>query len=282
MARWESSKRPLYVKTVWKDGQRHVLLGEQRQQESDRKPGRRLIEVQRPVRSAVTSSLVNLEVSSVRLLDSEEVLMKRRCKTGARKRSKIDSKSMNGERLKENCDVSESKVVEKISEACLNSVQFKQARFVDDNLAEKVLVWLDLATQNGQFPAYVNMEHPVDNQNPPSLFKKRRVFTKKRCFSSYHEHDFEIFKPLLHVESISPILQVADVLKNASESPIDEEKIDYVSSVLEDNYPVENIDSSCREHPKSSIKRQLHIFLPNMKKKSGVSDSDLSYTKCIL
>lgn len=305
VSHWDSSKRPLYVKTVWRDGQHHVLLNDQQTPKQPKKSTKKYPSEKRPIKSAPLTNYTNLNVSSVRILNTDETKSTRRCKTGVKKRLKTAQKlTFNCQEVSNNLtkelqlniksntleiDIKEKYTtndnLENINDTCLDLTNFKQPQF--NSLTERVLMWLDLATQNGDFPNYINLNPDLEYNNPQPAFKKRQRFAKQRCFSSYQANcDYKINNLSFHIEGTSQALQLAnsarnhnstfeeDVIKDVEEDSVEE---NLVSSRLEEVFAPEEIVAPPSEAKMNySVKRQLHIFLPDLKKRIGFCDSDLS------
>ncbi|XP_050512259.1 uncharacterized protein LOC126888231 [Diabrotica virgifera virgifera] len=305
---WESSKRPLYFKTVWKDGQHHVILNCRENIVPNKKvPPKCSFNSVRSVKSAPSSSSSHFNVSTLKLLDTEDVKPHRRCKTSNKSQANLSPKypfkiftkqvSVNSaaEKNIKNIPLSinsnsidldtknkspESKS-EYIKEACLSLSNFEEPR--NESLTDRVLMWLDLAIQSGNYPKPITINPPLETYTVQPVTRKRQTFAKHRCYTSYHvASDYEASKYSFHVEGTAQPLQESNnpridtKMSEQQDGPVYNEEEALVSSRLEENVISEDIVVDDEPKRKFGMKRQLHIFLPNLQKKVGLYNSDLS------
>ncbi|XP_074033569.1 uncharacterized protein [Leptinotarsa decemlineata] len=319
VAHWESSKRPLYVKTIWKDGQHHVVLREETSQPP--KKWEKSPNSARIVKSATGSYSSNLNVSSMKLLkpslsDGSDTL--RRCKTSVKCHHKSSSKRLNkqvsfsvpledktntfGLSIKSNSiDIGDSGTpCYTASRQCPTAgPEDNIANYItyntflessSDSLSERVMVWLDLATQTSN--NFDQKTQPLRVVTAESAAKKKQNnFSRHRCLSSCQPIAFEEKpKRVFQVEGVSQSLQFTNssvLNKNnrvfdEDETLISEDKPVskmLVSSTVEENYVSKPIENGDCFRKKFGVKRQLHIFMPDLPKKFSDCDSSVLSSK---
>ncbi|XP_057654167.1 uncharacterized protein LOC130892665 [Diorhabda carinulata] len=289
---WESSKKPLYVKTIWKEGQHHVILNCKEHSRQYKNPSMtRCTYNKRTVKSAPSTN-ANLNVSTFKLLENEEPKSSRRCRTGRNVRIKSSVKTVTAE-LSLNLAVETSmKSVPLVVKSQNVDVEKHIEDFLEqplvDSLTDRVLMWLDLAIQNGHYPKTINLNPPLEVFATQPVAKKRHIFAKHR-FSSLRTGHYEITKYTFKVEGVTQTLQTSD--NSRSDFAILEEDIDkidgreeeedgLISSRLEENVAPENIVIPEESSKKIGVKRQLHIFLPSLQKNSGFNDLNNQFDCC--
>ncbi|XP_050294279.1 uncharacterized protein LOC126734627 [Anthonomus grandis grandis] len=297
---WESSRRPLYIRTIWKDGQHHVILDKAKEKSNEQSTSRRTKQSlsspnsHRTTKSATAGS--NLKISSVRVLLSGIKSFKNSCKTGKiREKSverpktwvqpvvarQITCKNLNKEVAFEprptltKCNTVEKDINDSLAEKCL-----------DNALSEKVLLWLDLATHTSQTPP---KDYTVTAQ--ACILKAKEAKEMQELIEESRNDN---------VASDHIILE-SSILKNCSPREEDQSIVVYSSQELtlndcqqsfyhlvnptfaktEEEYSYQEQEKEETEEKEKSYtaKRQLHIFMPNLPKKSSECDSSLLSSK---
>lgn len=302
---WESSKRPLYVRTIWKDGQHHVILDKTKEKEvnlSTYKRSKQCPSSQSTHRTSKSASAgVNLKVSSVRVLLSGIKAFKH-----GHKESKITQKS--NERPKtwtgpvnrcETCKNSNKEITFSAIRGLKPSNLYKsntldsdlneshiQEKFhtniLDNALSEKVLIWLDLATNNSQLEKEIRTECTVTAQACHMASKWDKQLEHACCNEDTAEEivDSSILKntsPRYDENGKETI-----VVYSNEETEIPRENFYHVLTPTVHNedftYREETVEEEI-ETAVNSVKRQLHIFMPNLPKKSSDCDSSILSSK---
>ncbi|KAG5864986.1 hypothetical protein JTB14_036349 [Gonioctena quinquepunctata] len=309
---WESSRRPLYVRTIWKDGQHHVVLHEENSRHSQ-KTGK-THNTTRTVKSATVSYSSNLNVTSMKLLNNagstECAKTTRRCKTSVKDRLQVtplkhlqkqvsfnipldDKTNTLGLAIRSNSiDISEQRTCYDGDKSDDNIARFITYNSfiepVNDSLSERVLVWLDLATQHGNGFNQEKSELLRVVTAQPVVKKKQNNFSRHRCMSSCHPTDLNEPKSSFQVEGVSQSLQFTNrsILRNnenCNESNAIFEQSStpelLVSSKLEENFVPGAIEDKDDFRNTLGVKRQLHIFMPDLPKKFSDCDSSVLSSK---
>ncbi|RZB40729.1 hypothetical protein BDFB_008743 [Asbolus verrucosus] len=264
VTRWESSSRPLFVRTVWRDGHRHVVLRED-DVASPARTSRRSVSStsRRSAKPPPTPDNSGFKVPSVKLLLAGWRGPKtRRCKTEARSREyvktaiTIDIIPSDSVRYS---DINKQVSFDNVKKLSAKSSSFEVTEtpppFSYDNycveqfasLSERVMIWLDLAIQNHK--QFKNID-----------VKKRPPTCKKNSFDGkYNPREKNLEERQKSVKDVS-VLERAPPL---------------VTSHMECE-EVEAVNLEQKPKLRGTAKRQLHIFLPNLPKKSSESSSLLS------
>lgn len=288
---WESSKRPLYLKTIWRDGQHHVVLEKEDVMLQQRPPSSARSILSRKAKSAIAAlPITNLNVPSIKLFlgDSKDCVStkdnksrSKRCKTGPSWKTLLSSRNNNEKDknlnlyIKSNSvDVSEGRVTENFSHYLTYTNYMEHC---NNTLSERVLVWLDLATQNGNQIKQLKIESqrlPVIS-HPNNQFVK--VPLKRRCLSNHQINETSFFVEGITTTAMSTKTALPDaekVVLNITAESLQEEIL--VTSEIEQNIVIEKMEEDSDDNSKGTmIKRQLHIFMPDLPKKYSDCDSSI-------
>lgn len=275
---WESSRRPLYVRTIWKDGQHHVILDKTKENFLDTPSSRRSKPSSsqfnhRATRSA--GSAVNFNVSSVRVLLSGV----RRFKSGGKDTRTRDAPQsftrIGGEFVSCN-NLNKDVTFEAIrgfwppSFKKLNSAtkdlqtQTTPTVLSDNALSKKVMTWLDLSThsdqkklvdQSGNLPECCVISQSSKAEDSSVLKKSPRQSDKNQDIVVYSSEEVQLPDEEHFYHVLTP--------RTTTEDTYDEE------------YNIE--DAS--EPRVNCERRQLHIFMPNLPKKSSECGSSIFSSK---
>ncbi|KAH1005002.1 hypothetical protein HUJ04_006084 [Dendroctonus ponderosae] len=282
---WESSRRPLYVRTIWKDGQHHVILDKTKENYLDTPSSRRSKPSSsqfnhRATRSA--GSAVNFNVSSVRVLLSGI----RRFKSGGKEtRTRnapqtftriggefVSCKNLNNEVTFEAIRGLPPPSLKKRNSAA-KDLQTTPKVSSDNALSKKVMNWLDLSKHSD----------------------RKQAKLKKECFVDQQSEEL----PECCVFSQSPKTEDSSVLKKSpKQSGNNQEIIVYSSEEVqlpdeehfyhvltprttteEYTYEEEYNADDPSERKVDCERRQLHIFMPNLPKKSSDCGSSIFSSK---
>lgn len=302
---WESSRRPLYVRTIWKDGQHHVILDKTKEKEvnlSTYKRSKQCSSSQSTHRTSKSASTgVNLKVSSVRVLLSGIKTFKyghkesrirqksnerpktwtgtiNRCETCKNSNKEVAFSAVRGLKPPNlyksntlNSDLNESHIQENF-----------HTNILDNALSEKVLIWLDLATNNSQLEKEIRAECTVTAQPCHIASKWDKQFEHACCNEDTAEEivDSSILKntsPRYDEKGKETV-----VVYSNEETETPRENFYHVLTPTVNNeeftYREEPVEEKI-EMPVNSVKRQLHIFMPNLPKKSSDCDSSIFSSK---
>lgn len=270
---WESSRRPMYIRTVWKDGQHHVVLDKTKEIHQEESPSFRKRPTATTQRTTKSAGSVNFNVSSVRVLLTG-VKRFRNCSKDFREKSIERPKTWNSSTYNRqatcrnlNNEVNFDTIrgfkpptVTKPLE--VSFCEERQIKVLENSLSEKVMVWLDLANhQDSEIEKLgANLEM------------------------------FQSVEPLLGEKTcdVDNILE-SSVLKNQTPR---EKKAE--NMVIYSSEEVQTVDNEHFYHvltPRTTSeeydvkpnyeRRQLHIFMPNLpsKKFSDCDSSLLSSSK---
>ncbi|XP_030747752.1 uncharacterized protein LOC115876193 [Sitophilus oryzae] len=271
---WESSQRPLYIRTIWKDGQHHVIFDKSKERPVDFVPFKNTSRSQ-PGRR--TSKSATVKMSSMKVLLSGVARFKSVDQPARNKEDGIDFMVT---------PLSNRPVTSK-KEMVLNSVQgtrppglcklatidsgfgdlktTEQPVFVPNNpLSDKVLVWLDLATQSGN----------IDKEVAPVRVIPIHILEKSSRTSPVSPQELADSSILKQVNDNNASTEV--IVYSKQEIQTQEEDFYHVLTprVGEDSVCKEIMDGK-KDGKDMIAKRQLHIFMPNLPKKSSECDSSL-------
>ncbi|EFA11899.1 hypothetical protein TcasGA2_TC004056 [Tribolium castaneum] len=245
--RWESSKRPLFIRTVWKDGHHHVLFKkeDETRTRARKNPGtaRRHPDLSTPQVPPVTLFLSGLRSFSEHAKIRKSAKTDRKFAKSALTVDVIPGDSVRFSDLNKQVFFQNEKKIhfkakslEVERENLETPPPFSYENFCMDQfnttLSERVIIWLDLAVQNNK----------VIKILPPKKLEKTET---------------------VPVKKVAPLVTSRMECERVEQPPVVEE--------------VPKI------RPHTAAKRQLHIFLPNLPKKSSESGSSKSsslFQKC--
>lgn len=305
---WESSKRPLFIKTVWKDGQRHILLNNENnlknkvQHSSPRSQNKSL----RTFMSSKDSTNSNFKISTFKLLDSiknfDRCEKLSRCKTSLPQRKLTAvKKTVNSSIIKRQQSVTLDKKCNlsiKSYNINLNNAKYFYQSYVDENkccpficsnfefnsLSQRVLVWLDLALQNNEWEknpkSIANRLNSInyDEKKIPNL-KSAPVHPKAKNAS------FTDLSDTFHIGSAPEIARGTKLSfskqktsfsnSDSFENNDTAKDLPFISSSLENITEIIAIPDEAICDKYLRMKRQIHIFMPALKDKKDDSESSI-------
>lgn len=348
-SRWESSSRPLFVRTVWVDGHHHVVLGKEDPAANRPKKSRSRVSSSCSVNSTDSRAsgrenvnFQNFKVSTVKL-----ILAGIHAQNGKQNRANsqlppscsfdeaitVDVSPIECIKVKNfNKDIQFSKKppcsklhkfrssqkypTEKhqnydrdnhknYDSAFINSYLKNDTLFNEHNtLSERVLMWLDLATNSGNINQISNFPPQSDRLKRVSTAKvytakQKRIFREETLNNKRHSHlltnDIS-----LHPENLmesgeichqAEKLNVHDSVPKSGRSPRDGNEVFVVQNKQKRVEEMRLVSTAVKENAASldlqikrtkglkrpeTAKRQLHIFLPNLPKKTSECDSLLT------
>lgn len=269
---WESSRRPLFVKTVWRDGQHHVLL----ENESDANYYQKQDEIKRisttdsrksNKRTSKSANVnTNLNVAPIKLLlcgvtQFKNNLKMKRCKTtnvniteNVNHWNIVPGEPIKIQDFNKTIIFNENK--EKIYPIVNETASCNE--IVCNNLSDRVMIWLDLAHQNGK-----TVEIPPNEDD--DVVQEKTVI--KNNNNQYRSHTLDFTERNEH----------ATYNNNDEKFIVDDEngkEIIVLDSKLEENFVGTNNNVKMKNRL-STTKRQLHIFMPNLPKRFSENGSSL-------
>lgn len=291
--RWESSKRPLFVKQVWQDGYRHAILSEEdpalkKNIKSPRSTSTRKLE--RPKSKREGEEI--LAIPTVQLLLANVRRLKRRenNKNAQQTRDKLQ-KSFTFDVILRN----EAKITPKsfvfdleaedamysafsIQKTPITSINAEQS----NSLTERVLLWLDLAGKynNNKYPEEIKVKKRT---NRPCQISTPHVEDTLKIAEPpepiiYQNYDDNICKfeeeyetknndisesSILRVQPIAVEVEPNNVSVSVPE--IEQEEDEYRTAKVE-QLVIKNTSDEINNKLTCFSKRQVHIFIPNIKK----------------
>lgn len=310
-ALWESSTRSLFVKTVWKDGHRHVLLQEEAAKTCEKS-------METPKRRANSKSATKksfappLRVPSVKLrlkkfmgLRIDSVKRNKAKKSSKKKKLEVSlddriekiGKETEEIRLKSQYNENKYRKITKSytidqEDASKNSIlannypigtKLLQSDENFTSLSDRVLMWLDLATQNGSCSeSMANFKRisfakprvitaasfPTDKPHFNSFERPKISFQRQYSFDC----DEDSFSSDLEDESSDDSILKCNAI-NLSKGKI---QLNEALSISEDE---EKIDETGENVKHCCDKRQLHIFMPNLPQ-IFLEVDEVSVSKC--
>lgn len=311
---WESSRKPLFIKTIWKDGQHHVILNEN--EANLRKKGSHSFhwpysKKSRTNKSSGVITASNIKVSSLKLYaginSSDRSLV--RCKTGVniskirqsetpsstdnvikRHQSAAPYKKLSVPFKYNSIDLYESK------KSCLECIE--GSKWIECNpigatnqepniLSQRVLVWLDLALQTINTKRHI--KPLIERLNSvPTIQEKSRVSKNHKSApldlkekSTIVKNTTDTFQAVPATEGIKTCSHFScdcpfQELNSSQTKDSDEIEIQsLLSSFVENNIKMPTISSEVNANKIASIKRQIHIFMPDLQSKRDHCESNL-------
>lgn len=322
LTHWESSKKPLFIKMVWKNGQHHALLKKEQSTENLKLNTSNFNQkTTRMTKSAVNKIPSNLNISSVKLLDSARQSASysarqstcqtrnsaRMCKTPTtfREKSNLVKKNSSIKKIAEenslqtninkndekldltitptNIEINDPNQTKRETSSTFSCLNIN-TDIPNNSLSERVMVWLDLATQMENCSQ--SLQKVASN---PTIEKKSHIFAKhKKSFSSSLDidHFYKRRKSEFYIEGINVNVQLPkSIFSNQdieNENCVNFTQINsfadsYFKEPLVSSESEENVSVDINEDvlpKKIFMKRQLHVFIPSLGKK--ISDCDTS------
>lgn len=308
---WQSSQRPMYIRTVWVDGLRHAILN------NDDPHLLKLSKRRRPYSSASTTTKANSRLS-LRDDDRKIDLVVKSGKSVLTKRPKSSHEPIEKLNLTD-LDYSDEELMIKASPQVLNeSGRFpdmrnyranKTARDTPENteLSDRVLQWLDLAgkvdllTANKERMAQprhswpeIQRRHLLKSKTAIDLSKGGIKFSPKsfdspKAQQNIDRHDFYV------PTSANTIENYARQSRNKiTQSEAQKPKIKPKTNVIEARQKVATERSAVQKQYNELVnkklipdvsktaKKQVHIFMPEMPKKPVYVSANTSRTESLL
>lgn len=255
MTHWESSKSPLFVKTIWQDGQHHVILGKNEAGKRNNNK-RRAYSCISSKKSFVTQKThhqdvilkQHFQVPTIKLLvmggdcfnNSDSCLTDRKSNCFQRYVDTIDI--IPGDSLKFKNMNSEVSFNNEINN---NPTKNESCMIDNNNLSDRVLIWLDLASQQ--------------QQNDNSVIVTPAV--QKRIVSSKYLKKNDNFNRNYRLDSGFVLKKNEVLVKRRDLSPV------LMTCQLECG-KVEKLISDEMQINRGNKRQEVHIFVPNVPKKS--------------
>lgn len=274
---WESSQRPLFVKSVWKDGYRHAILTkEDPAAKMHPKSPRLATDSLRPDRTKSKNPEDNLKIPSVQVLLANAKRLKREnSKTAPPIRDKLQKSLSFDLILRDDIKITTKNVLtDKGMHATFNC---QKATFANDNsdqnnsLTERVLLWLDLAGKyssknNYDFTLPNNVASRIELDLPEIISLDDSINVEEQQLMQKFDNDFD---PEYSILEDQPFLSPKSIME-----------------MEEDDYRIANIETqklcASQNHTQDKIsritKRKVHIFIPNVTDKSPECGSDCGYS----
>ncbi|KAF7279848.1 hypothetical protein GWI33_006656 [Rhynchophorus ferrugineus] len=276
---WESSQRPLYVKTIWRDGQHHVILDKNKEHPLE------LTSSFRKQKSAIksqsnrrTSKSATVKMSSAKMLLSNVGRFK---SVDHQWKPTHDPdlmvKPLSGrqtvtcqEMVVNTMKTSRTSRLLKTESGGISSksMYIDSSRALDNPLSDKVLVWLDLAVQSGNLSKKLN---PMQGNHTPEPVKMYvHASSPTNTCTPRETVDSSILKQQPEYAASGEVIVFSKQEKDTVE--------DDFYHILTPRIKDQNICNGIMESKKrgaSPTKRQLHIFMPNLPKKTSDCDSSI-------
>lgn len=286
--RWESSKRPLFVKSVWLNGYRHAILSNEdpilkKNIQSPRPPS--VLNSDKRERPKSKTNGEQLTIPTVQLLlENVQRLKQESDKINKRPTKERLQKSLTFDVIMKNEMNKSAKVCEinldnektlyssfSCEKAGFHSDRFEQS---SNSLTERVLLWLDLAGKYNKN----QQENTFRSRNVRRDINKRisTAHVKDNFDIMHNNYDKTIVKnteDLFNVqfyENVNETLNDYKMYKESSDNEIEshltltelmDEEDDYREVNIE---PVKNKTQVNKSSTPNVSKRQMHIFIPNI------------------
>lgn len=310
---WESSRKPLFIKTIWKDGQHHVILNENEANHPEKESfsnGWPYSRKSRAAKSSTGASTSNIKVASLKLyvdINSSNINFVR-CKTSLNI-SRIEQTESSSSRLNV---IKRHKSAASYKKLCLpfkyNSIDLldsnkayqecrEGSKWIECNpigatnqdsnvLSDRVLVWLDLALQNINGKKYLKpvteklISVPTDqeklrilkNHKSESLVMKERSNNVKNLSDNFHiVPEKEVLRTCSHFSDNYSVKENTNEIKSNSKN----ENQSLLSCFEENNFQMPTISCELSANKLANMKRQIHIFMPDLKSNPDGCESSL-------
>lgn len=271
---WESSRRPMYIRTVWKDGQHHVVLDKTKEILQEESPSFRKGLPATTQRTTKSAGSLNFNVSSVRVLLTG-VKRFRNCKDFREKslerpktwnsstyHRQATCRNLNNEVNFEAIRGFKPPIVTKPLE--VSFLEERQFKVLENSLSEKVMVWLDLANhQDSQIEKLgANLE----------MFQSEEIILEKKTCDVDNILESSVLK------NQTPREEKTETLVIYSSEELQTVDNEHFYHVLTPRTRSEEYEDDVKPNYE---RRQLHIFMPNLpsKKFSDCDSSLLSSSK---
>lgn len=302
-SRWETSRRPLFVKTVWANGYHHAVLFNGDSSIDEFKP----IHKERRTKSAIihndwnlsnvenTNENKYLKISTIRLLLAGIRNFKetKHCHTPSPltlddsytidvlPKQSIKLKNLNSE-ISFHPPKPPTKKNKFYGKSCSFDVNDQyntkipchcDEEAINNTLSERVMVWLDLAAQNGDEKLFNNNKTTINQKN------KKRGVTAHVC-TDIHKKINNKIKASKRISFDESTNYNTKNQTNTDHSILKGLKLDHkikqtVDNKIEERNKFEVEQQKERTKIKHDTKRQIHIFMPDIPKKIDC-DSSLS------
>lgn len=311
---WESSDRPLFIRTVWKDGQRHVLLKKEKPTAETLRHSSPRSSTKSP-RTSTSATITNMRVSSFKIFKGFEKFGRSdqlvTCKTNSdQPRIRTVDKTCSTATLVKRYQTAAS--IKKLSLSIKsNSIDLTEARhrgreYNEDAkciqcsplglnnpesnvLSQRVLVWLDLALQNNDVDK--NMKPLIDKlhcKRYGTPQKKTKMSKNPKSAPVYLKEKFTSFDELSDTFHIGPVPELMKKVEsrffennsssdnsNNSGSSINTDEQPIISSTVENDIEIPIISDEVVSDKIMTAKRQLHIFMPGLQNKRDDCESSI-------
>lgn len=274
---WETSQRPLFVKSVWQNGYRHAILSKEDPAAKTKSPRLRTTsQSSQERRPKSTKNDETLKIPAVQLLLANARRMKREnTKTAPPNREKLQKSLAFDVILREDIKITSKNNILNKDNNTYSAFNCEKAIYATDmiqqnskSLTDRVLLWLDLAGRQTK-------TKKCDN------FDGRRFPEKQTEFARIIEDNLES----------KEIRIVADQIENRFDSDFsilgnqnfEPSKVEI--EFEENQFTIANVEGrnllirkECLENrfPKSTAKRKVHIFIPSIGNKIPDCPSECS------
>lgn len=282
--RWESSQRPLFVKSVWMNGYRHAVLSKEDPIGRPKTVTTRLhYKNTTSARSqSKTSSSESLVIPAVQLLIADINRLKQDgLKTPCKKLIKSITLNVISREQNENTNapitVKNIVMQTKHSNNYNNNLQEPSHKIAKierlGSLTERVLLWLDLAGRFTNDP-----QRNQDKYKQKNVRKEiNRISTAHPVSSSSTTHNTEVVYVRNCSKNATPFVEGnTKVLQPAEDASIITSELEVVSNCTS-AYKKSDSDLVVSVPSQDLSKRQVHIFMPVLEKKNNENISVLSY-----
>lgn len=255
--RWESSQRPLFVKSVWLDGYRHAILTKEDPAAKTNNRSPRLSAKCEKIERPKSKNNEMLSIPAVQLLLANVRKIKQEQKTTPINKEKLQKSLTFDVIMREDVKISSKNVLEIDKNIYSSFTCEKVLERFDQNsnsLTERVMLWLDLAGKH-------------INEN-----KVRKESLKRICTAQVNETKYEKCTKLQSTIDVKCEIVEENTCTEVCVKDFLHEKDDYRVANIEN---VQNLNKKEKVKLKS-VKRQVHIFIPNIAKKINENSSLIS------
>lgn len=266
---WESSERPLFVKSVWQNGYRHAILTKEDPAAKSKSPRLRLNSQNfQEGRPNSTQSEENLNIPTVQMLLANAKRIKN-SKIAPPKRDnykKLQKSLTFDVILREDIKIT-SKNKLNMEKNVYSPVTCEKTIFATDkleqnrnSLTERVLLWLDLAGKQNKTKNYTEYTKKLpDKQHSLQEFPKMMSIE-----DTYDIKDIEVLTEFERFDSDFSILNNRNY--EPAKIELGFEKEDYTIANVEGKHVL--VRKDCIENKfQKNTKRKVHIFIPNIANK---------------
>lgn len=289
---WESSQRPLFVKTVWKNGYRHAILT--KEDPAFKKISPRDTNIQnfwnlerhkRP-KSSSNKKEEHLKVPAVQLLLANTKKIRKsdtKMKTAPSKRDKLQKSLTFDVILREDIKITSKTTLLGKEPKSFEEETPERTIFLSDrlhqnskSLTERVLLWLDLAgrhpPKSGTPPSKKFPERQKSFQEYPLSIEDCQISKNIELVTTQIENRFDADFSILRNQGFEPSrieleFNSKDEYRLAN---VEGDNVLIKKDILESNFIQNQVPS------KPILKRKVHIFIPNIGNKNLDTGSECS------